>query len=503
MESKTSIFAVPFSSRLKPSKLEPISRGWALADIFISYARDDRDRVGVIADGLKAEGFSVWWDPNILPGATYDDVIEEELDRAKCAIVAWSPNSRTSKFVRAEAGEASDRDVLIPVILEDVKIPLAFRRIQAEPMMDWQGDRQAESWQRIILKADALVGERGGQTETEAEKVTARSPHTGEKAKSRASSTYIITAIAGAGLFAMWMFGDPKNFGVLGVTFALAAMAFILFRFAEADLSPHMKAMATRWLLPVKGKVEVNSAEAFLNMFEAVFGPKHLSWRCIWRSALASMLGYTLMLVIFLIARGQYDYFDHAIFLFAAGFLGVILNIVGDYFSLWETRVLLRIGARRPGLLPILIVLDALLTFAIFSAGIFSVSVIMYGLNVSDFEKILAQTMMLIEVTSQGWLDISPKTTDLFKRETLLFASVFGASLATAYITSLWLWLSVIFGPIARALVWSRTTGATFLGKLFDVEHRPFTALGYLTAFFVILSGSLIWGVTLALAAMG
>ena len=39
-----------------------------MTDVFISYARNDRNEVRYIAHALTAEGFSVWWDPEIKPG---------------------------------------------------------------------------------------------------------------------------------------------------------------------------------------------------------------------------------------------------------------------------------------------------------------------------------------------------------------------------------------------------------------------------------------------------
>jgi hypothetical protein len=39
-----------------------------MAYTFISYKREDRDRVAQIVDGLRAEGLEVWWDRDIEPG---------------------------------------------------------------------------------------------------------------------------------------------------------------------------------------------------------------------------------------------------------------------------------------------------------------------------------------------------------------------------------------------------------------------------------------------------
>ena len=52
-------------------------------DVFISYANEDKVRVLALAKALEARGFSVWFDRDIPPGATFDDVIEKELNAAR------------------------------------------------------------------------------------------------------------------------------------------------------------------------------------------------------------------------------------------------------------------------------------------------------------------------------------------------------------------------------------------------------------------------------------
>src|SRR5262245_26023880 len=51
-------------------------------DVFISYARGDHSRAAQLASVLATKGWSVWWDRDILPGRTFDDVIEEALTNA-------------------------------------------------------------------------------------------------------------------------------------------------------------------------------------------------------------------------------------------------------------------------------------------------------------------------------------------------------------------------------------------------------------------------------------
>jgi hypothetical protein len=100
-------------------------------DIFISYASTDRENAKRIAAMLRSHGWSVWWDRTIPPGRQFDEVIEEALDTARCAVVLWSPSSVESSWVKTEAAEAMRRRVLVPVLIEPTKIPLEFRRVQA------------------------------------------------------------------------------------------------------------------------------------------------------------------------------------------------------------------------------------------------------------------------------------------------------------------------------------------------------------------------------------
>jgi hypothetical protein len=84
-----------------------------MADIFISYARTDRDIAKRLADSLVANGYQVWWDTELVGSDDFRDVIFEELTLAKAVIVVWSENSVRSKFVRDEAGRADHAEKLI------------------------------------------------------------------------------------------------------------------------------------------------------------------------------------------------------------------------------------------------------------------------------------------------------------------------------------------------------------------------------------------------------
>jgi formylglycine-generating enzyme required for sulfatase activity len=129
-----------------------------MADIFISYAKKDREKVEPIALALMEQGWSVFWDRNIPGGRTWDEVIEEEIEAAKCIIVVWSNISKSSRWVRAEAEEGLKRGILVPVSVEDTNIPLLFRPIQSVRLIHWEGDSNHPQFVKLISDLSPILG---------------------------------------------------------------------------------------------------------------------------------------------------------------------------------------------------------------------------------------------------------------------------------------------------------------------------------------------------------
>ena len=128
-----------------------------MADLFISYARSDRPRAEQLAHALERAGWSVWWDRDIPPGRSFDEVIEEALSLARCVIVLWSEASVRSEWVKTEAAEAAQRRILVPIIADGARIPLEFRRIQAAAIDDWRRLEDADGWGQLCDAVAALV----------------------------------------------------------------------------------------------------------------------------------------------------------------------------------------------------------------------------------------------------------------------------------------------------------------------------------------------------------
>jgi TIR domain/PDZ domain len=137
-----------------------------MADIFISYASEDRDRARTLAETLGARGWSVWWDREIPLGQSFDEVIEKALTSSKCVIVLWSAVSVVSEWVRNEASEGKRRGILVPVFIEPVDAPLAFRLLNGADLRDWSGDASDAEFERLVERVAELVAQAGDAVET-------------------------------------------------------------------------------------------------------------------------------------------------------------------------------------------------------------------------------------------------------------------------------------------------------------------------------------------------
>ena len=129
-----------------------------MSDIFISYAKEDREWVISLADVLRQQGWTVWWDRSIPFGQSFQEVIEKELNEAQCAIVVWSRHSVDSGWVSAEADEARNRNILVPVLIDDAKPPLVFRQLQTANLTDWDGDSSTPVFRKLSTDISALLG---------------------------------------------------------------------------------------------------------------------------------------------------------------------------------------------------------------------------------------------------------------------------------------------------------------------------------------------------------
>jgi hypothetical protein len=147
-------FNTPSEARLRRTEVDGqadrVHGRQTMSDIFISYARDDRARIEILAKALAIQGWSVWWDHKIPFGKPFDQVIEKALENAKSIVVAWSSCSVTRNWVLEEASYARDKGILVPILLEEVALPIGFRRYQAADLSDWSGQQDHAEFRRLI-----------------------------------------------------------------------------------------------------------------------------------------------------------------------------------------------------------------------------------------------------------------------------------------------------------------------------------------------------------------
>lgn len=128
-----------------------------MADVFISYAREDRAVADQIARGLQAVGLECFWDTEIPPGQTWADYIEGKLAACKAVIVVWSAHSVGSQWVREEARMGRDKGKLIPVVLGGAAPPFGFGEVQAADLSAWRGEPSHPEWTRFANAVQTAV----------------------------------------------------------------------------------------------------------------------------------------------------------------------------------------------------------------------------------------------------------------------------------------------------------------------------------------------------------
>ncbi|NJD31121.1 MAG: TIR domain-containing protein [Gammaproteobacteria bacterium] len=129
-----------------------------MADIFVSYSRQDKARVAPLVAALEAEGWTVWWDPEITPGQEFDALISRELEQARALVVVWTETSVDSRWVRGEARDAADRGVLVPVRFDSARLPLDFRAVHTTDLDGWAEDREGVAFRSLCKALESKIG---------------------------------------------------------------------------------------------------------------------------------------------------------------------------------------------------------------------------------------------------------------------------------------------------------------------------------------------------------
>jgi uncharacterized membrane protein YhaH (DUF805 family) len=146
-----------------------------MADVFISYAREDHARAEQVAHALQAMGLEPFWDTDIPPGQTWADYIEGKLSACKAVVVLWSELSTKSQWVREDARMGRDKSKLIPALLDSSPAPFGFGEVQAANLSTWRGEPNHPDWLRFSRAVYAAARD-GAQAPQPAPSAPFRSP---------------------------------------------------------------------------------------------------------------------------------------------------------------------------------------------------------------------------------------------------------------------------------------------------------------------------------------
>ena len=319
-----------------------------------------------------------------------------------------------------------------------------------------------------------------------------------------------------AGLFALLVVvltasGYLRAVDVL-VVGGLAWLVLNLSAFCDNSLPPQTKAVVSGWLRPATG-TRLRGSDVFLTLFESVFTKDHLSRRCVLRSVLLSAGTFLVLLAAFmepaaLTTRiGELDQQPHPLepwMRIAFGATALCLcNILADYISLYETRVVLRLS-KRFGMLPLFAVLDVVLTACVFLLVV-AVTLPLISLATGNIHGFIENVGRLWSNTPNVVAQcVSQNLARWVRGEPIDYIAMYVLpSVITTFITTIWLFAAVICAPILRATTWSRSAGLTMLGQFTDAARRPFTALGYAAAVLIIGLSLIVWPVRAMVSAHG
>lgn len=121
-----------------------------VAEIFISYKREDAAAARILATALKGSGFSVWFDEELTSGDAYRHVIRSVIDYCTAVVVVWSKQSVRSEFVLDEATYAKKQCKLCPIRIDDVELPFGHGQQHTDNLIGWQGNLDHTGFVRLL-----------------------------------------------------------------------------------------------------------------------------------------------------------------------------------------------------------------------------------------------------------------------------------------------------------------------------------------------------------------
>jgi len=134
-----------------------------VADVFISYKREERQAVERLAQELRRLGLDVWFDASLNAGEAFSDEIDREARAAKTILVCWSPAARASDWVKSEALIGFTNKKLAACYAagpDGFDPPAPFNSIHAEDLRAWLSAASPThaGWKSVLRRIGKLCG---------------------------------------------------------------------------------------------------------------------------------------------------------------------------------------------------------------------------------------------------------------------------------------------------------------------------------------------------------
>jgi TolB-like protein len=213
-----------------------------MADVFLSYSREDQATARQFADGLQRTGLSVWWDQALRSGEAYDRVTEQALEDARAVVVLWSRTSVDSRWVRTEATQADRSAKLVPVMIEPCKRPIMFDLTHTADLYGWQGNPSDPRWISFVDDLRVTLGGKSVAPDIAAAPAVASPASRKWGAGSIVGASLILAAMVGG---ATWLLRHHGAEGAqTAATLAAAEPTLAVLPFANLSSDPEQEYFA-------------------------------------------------------------------------------------------------------------------------------------------------------------------------------------------------------------------------------------------------------------------
>jgi len=248
---------------------------------------------------------------------------------------------------------------------------------------------------------------------------------------------------------------------------AASAAVWFLFDKAEIAMSAQSRKRLAGWLQDNDMRAVVRSIPSqFVVLFDRVFGERHLSWRCFFRSVVASTVTVWVVSLLWAVRHPPPSLFTGILLAGSFTLAAAIFNVIPDYLSLLETRwVLQKLG--QSGNLVGLLLADLAATATLGFTG-YVVVLLLTGGSLDQTFELLWKTVTFQEILL---FELTPGVS---------YRLPLGLFFYSTFFTSAWLWLYAGAVFASRLLV-RMNDGIGFLLRATDVEYQPFRAMGFVS----------------------